>query len=45
MPPGMPNMAGMDPNNMQEMMNNPMVKEMMNNPEMMNMAMNMMGGG
>jgi hypothetical protein len=27
------------------MMNNPMVKEMMNNPEMMNMAMNMMGGG
>jgi len=31
--------------NMEEMMNNPMVKEMMNNPEMMKMAMNMMGGG
>ena len=36
---GMPNM-----NNMEEMMNNPMVKEMMNNPEMMKMAMDMMGG-
>jgi hypothetical protein len=33
-----------DMNNMEEMMNNPMVKEMMNNPEMMKMAMNMMGG-
>ena len=31
-------------NNMEEMMNNPMVKEMMNNPEMMKMATNMMGG-
>ena len=31
-------------NNMEEMMNNPMVKEMMNNPEMMKMAMDMMGG-
>jgi len=43
--PGMP--GGFDPSNMnmEEMMNNPMVKEMMNNPEMMNMAMNMMGGG
>lgn len=34
---GLPNM-----NNMEEMMNNPMVKEMMNNPEMMKMAMDMM---
>lgn len=31
--------------NMDEMMNNPMVKEMMNNPEMMKMAMDMMQGG
>jgi hypothetical protein len=29
-------------NNMEEMMNHPMVKEMMNNPEMMKQAMNMM---
>lgn len=42
-PPQMP--GGFDPNNMEEMMNNPMVKEMMNNPEMMKQAMNMMGGG
>jgi hypothetical protein len=35
----MPNMG-----NMEEMMNNPMIKEMMNNPEMMKMAMNMMSG-
>jgi hypothetical protein len=35
-------MGGM---NMDEMMNNPMVKEMMNNPEMMKMAMDMMNGG
>ena len=30
--------------NMQEMMNNPMVKQMRNNPEMMKMAQQMMGG-
>lgn len=39
-------MPGMPPNmgNMEEMMNNPMVKEMMNNPDMMKMAMDMMNG-
>lgn len=31
-------------NNMEEMMNNPMVKEMMNNPDMMKAAMDMMKG-
>lgn len=31
-------------NNMEEMLNNPMVKEMMNNPEMMKAAMDMMKG-
>jgi len=41
-PPG-----GMPPGfgNMEEMMNNPMVKEMMNNPDMMKQAMDMMNGG
>ena len=39
MPGQMPDMS-----NMQEMMNNPMVKEMMNNPEMMKMAQQMMQG-
>ena len=31
--------------NMQEMMNNPMVKNMMNNPQMMKMAQEMFSGG
>ena len=38
-------MMGMNGQNMQDMMNNPMVKEMMNNPEMIKMAQQMMGGG
>ena len=42
--PGFPGMNGQMPQNMGDMMNNPMVKEMMNNPDMMKMAMNMMGG-
>lgn len=43
---GIPDMANMPGGmaNMEEMMNNPMVKEMMNNPEMMKMAMDMMNG-
>ena len=45
----MPNGMGMDPTQMGNMMNNPMVQEMMNNPEMMKNAMEMMksmnGGG
>ena len=40
--PNMNNMPGM-PNNMADMMNNPMVQEMMNNPEMIKMAQQMMG--
>ena len=42
MPPNMGNMPGM-PDNMADMMNNPMVQEMMNNPEMIKMAQQMMG--
>ena len=42
---GMGGMPGMNPQNMGDMMNNPMVKEMMNNPEMMKMAQQMMMGG
>ena len=40
--PNMNNMPGM-PDNMADMMNNPMVQEMMNNPEMIKMAQQMMG--